>query len=170
MLSTQNENQNLSNRLVRIVQNDAEDLTRGTIKSLQTNPKTKSYQTLPYEDLHSRVYEVYHDLGRWLSRESDDAMQAWYVDLGEKRCSESIPLAEVLWAQVLTKYRLLDYLAAYASAGSAMELYQQQEFDRLIGQFFDRAVCYTAQGYEQQASSPARKHREAAPPVHWRFP
>lgn len=168
MLSRENENR-ISTRLVRIIQNDAEEITRGTIKKLQTSPRTQSYHTLSFEDLHSRVYEIYHDLGRWLWRKSDDAMQAWYGDLGEKRCKEGVPLSEVLWAQVLTKYHLLDYLAAYASAGSAMELYQQQEFDRLIGQFFDRAVCYTTEGYEHEASSP-HEHREPAPLVHWRFP
>ena len=52
----------------------------------------------------------------------------------------------------LTKDRLLEYLGASALANSAMELYQQQELDRLIGHFFDRAVCYTAGGYERQAS------------------
>jgi len=39
-----------------------------------------------------------------------------------------------------------------------VELYQQQEFDRLIGHFFDRAVCYTAEGYGRLAS--AKIHRQ----------
>jgi len=38
-----------------------------------------------------------------------------------------------------------------------LELYQQQEFDRLIGNFFDRAICHTAEGYEHHASSVHRK-------------
>jgi hypothetical protein len=83
---------------------------------------------------------------------SDQAVQARFSELGERRCQEGIPLPEVLWALVLTKDRLLEYLGAYALANSAMELYQQQELDRLIGHFFDRAVCYTAAGYERQAS------------------
>jgi hypothetical protein len=29
-----------------------------------------------------------------------------------------------------------------------MELYRQQELDRLIGHFFDRAMCYAAEGYQ----------------------
>jgi len=33
-----------------------------------------------------------------------------------------------------------------------MELYQQQEFVRLIGHFFDRALCYTTEGYERHTS------------------
>jgi hypothetical protein len=56
-----------------------------------------------------------------------------------------------LWALVLTKDHLLEYLGSYGLADSAVELYQQQELDKLIGHFFDRDVCYTAAGYERQA-------------------
>lgn len=164
----------LSSRLIGIVQNNAEELTRGTVKKLQTSLRTKSYHTLPYDELHYRAYEVYHNLGRWLWRKSEEEIRSWYMELGQKRRSEGIPLDELLWAQVLTKYQLLDHLAAYASADSAMELYQQQEFDRLIGHFFDRALCYTAEGYEATRDSEAQKAtRKSSGPrhlVHWRFP
>ena len=43
-------------------------------------------------------------------------------------------------------------IRASAPADSAVELYRQQELDRLIGQFFDRAVCYAAEGYQRDAS------------------
>jgi hypothetical protein len=167
------ESRHLSDRLITIIQNNAEELTRSTVLKLQTSPRTKSYHKLSRGELHDRIYEVYHNLGRWLWRKSEEEIRSWHMELGQKRRGEGIPLDEVLWAQVLTKYRLLDYLAAYASADSAMGLYQQQEFDRLIGQFFDRALCYTAEGYEQE-----KPHRPDASPkrpeprslVHWRFP
>lgn len=40
--------------------------------------------------------------------------------------------------------------------GSALALYQEQEIYRLIGCFFDRAVCDAAEAYEREASL----HRE----------
>ena len=150
MVSAQN--RNLSDRLIRIIEGKAEELTHGTVKKLQSSARTGSYHDLSYQDLYRRVYEVYHDLGRWLWEKSNDAVQEWYNGLGAKRYDEGIPLVEVLWALVLTKDRLLEYLAAYGLVDSAIELYQQQEFDRLIGHFFDRAMCYTAEGYERRAS------------------
>lgn len=147
-----NQNRNLSDRLIRIIESNAEELTQGTVKKLQTSPRTKSYHKLAHSELYIRGYEVYHDLGRWLWEKSNQAVQAWYNDLGEKRCEEGIPLAEVLWALVLTKDHLFEYLGTCGLVDSAMELYQQQEFDRSIGHFFDRAVCYTAEGYEHHAS------------------
>ncbi len=146
------ENRHLPDRLIRIIETDAEELTQGTVKLLQTSPRTTSYHNLSHDELHDRAYAVYHDLGRWLWEKSDQAIQAWYNDLGEKRCSEGMPLAEVLWALVLTKNRLIDHLGQWGLADSAIELYQQQEFDRMVGHFFDRALCYAAEGYEHHAA------------------
>jgi hypothetical protein len=148
-----NQNPNLSDRLIRIIESNAEELTQGTVKKLQSSSRTNSYHELSYEHLYARVYEVYHDLGRWLWEKSSEAVQAWYNGLGEKRCEEGIPLIEVLWALVFTKDRLLEYLVEYGLVDSAIELYQQLEFDRLIGHFFDRAVCHAAEGYERRAAT-----------------
>ena len=147
-----NQNRHLSDRLIRTIENNAEEFAQSTVKKLRSSPRTESYHKLPDKDLYNRCYEVYRNLGRWLWEKSEQAIQARFNELGERRCQEGIPLADVLWALVLTKDRLLEYLDAYGLADSAMELYQQQELDRLIGHFFDQAVCYTAASYERQAS------------------
>jgi hypothetical protein len=35
---------------------------------------------------------------------------------------------------------------------SAVELYQEQELHRLLGQFFDKAIYYTARAYEREVT------------------
>ena len=147
-----NPNRHLSDRLIRIIESNAEEFALSTVKKLRSSPRTESYHKLPDKDMYNRCYEVYRNLGSWLWEKSDQAVQARFNELGERRCQEGIPLADVLWALVLTKDRLREYLDTYGLANSAMELYQQQELDRLIGHFFDRAVCYTAASYEHQAS------------------
>jgi hypothetical protein len=149
MLTSQNKN--LSDRLIRIIEANAQELTDSTVKELQTSPRTESYHKLSYGELYSRAYEVHHNFGRWLWEKSNEAIQARYNELGKKRCDEGIPLSEVLWALVLTKDRLIDYLSARGLADSAIELYQQQELYRLINHFFDRAICYTAEGYDRRS-------------------
>jgi hypothetical protein len=73
-------------------------------------------------------------------------------------------LAQVLWALIFVKEHLLEHLGDCGLVDSAMDLYQQQEFVRLINHFFDRAVCYTGEGYEREAhaSEPARGLRKRA--------
>lgn len=161
-----NQSGSLSGRLIRIVESDAEALTAGAVKKLQESPRTTSYHELAYRDLYDRAYAVYHDLGQWLWEKSNPAAETWYNDLGEKRCEEGIPLDQVLWALILTKDHLISHLDACGFADSAVELYQQQEFDRIIGHFFDRAICFAAEGYErcaasQRGSSPAATAKAA---------
>jgi hypothetical protein len=157
-----NQNKHLSDRLIRTIETNAEELTEGTVKKLQSSARTEAYHKLPHNDLYNRCYEIYHNLGLWLWEKSDQAIQARYNELGVKRFAEGIPLEQVSWALVLTKERLLEYLGGCGLGDSAMELYQQQEFVRLIGHFFDRALCYTAEGYERHASQKlaAEGHRE----------
>jgi hypothetical protein len=140
--------QHFSGRLIALIESHAEELTRGTIEKLQASPRTPSYHNLSHRDLHERVYDVYRDFGQWLLEKTDRAVKLRYYDLGERRSRERIPLSEVLWALVLTKDYLRAYLSTWALSDSAMELYRQQELDRLIGHFFDRAMCYAAEGYQ----------------------
>lgn len=149
-MSTQN--RHLSDRLIKTIEANAEELAQGAVKKLQTSSRTESYHKLAHRDLYNRCYEIYHHLGLWLWEKSDHAIQAQYNELGERRCDEGIPLAQVLWALVFTEEHLKEYLAGCGLVDSAMDLYQQQEFVRLIAHFFDRALCYTAQGYERRAS------------------
>jgi hypothetical protein len=161
-----NQNKHLSDRLIRTIEGNAEELTQGTVKKLQSSPRTEAYHKLSHTELYHRCYEIYHNLGLWLWEKSDQAIQARYNELGERRFAEGIPLDQVEWALVLTKQRLLEYLGGCGLGDSAIELYQQQEFVRLIGHFFDRALCYTAEGYERDASEKkkAGEHREVGHP------
>jgi hypothetical protein len=158
----ENKNQHLSDRLIRIIEIDAEALARRAVKKLQSSTRTSAYHELPYNELYSRTYEVYRNLGHWMWDKSEEAVQVWCGELGKMRREERIPLSEVLWALILTKRNLLDYLGTCASADSALELYQQEEFDRVVSHFFDRAVCYTAEGYEANASVHERGYPEVS--------
>ena len=145
------ESHHLPGRLISVIENHASALTCETVKKLQSSQRTRSYNKVSYGDLSYRVKEIYQNLSRWLWEKKDTVIQSWYNDLGEQRCNEGIPLSEVLWALILTKYQLIDYLDVCALDNSAMELYRKKEFDQLIDRFFDRAVCYTAEGYERRA-------------------
>jgi hypothetical protein len=145
------QNRHLSHRLIRAIESNAEEFAQSIVKNLRSSPRTESYHKVSDEDMYNRCYEIYPNLGRWLWEKSDRAVQERFNELGERRCEDAIPLTEVLWALVLTKDHLLECLGSYGLADSAVELYQQQELDKLIGHFFDRAVCYTAAGYERQA-------------------
>ena len=139
----------LSSRLVQMIENHAEELTSGVIADLRTNPKTPCMHRLSAQELHDQSYQVYRNLSRWLMELSDEAIKAFHFKLAKLRFEEGIPLSEIVFAHVLKKYHLRDYIRTSGMVDSAVELLQEQELHHLIGSFFDKAIYYTVKGYEE---------------------
>jgi hypothetical protein len=142
----------LSARLVRIIEDHAEQLTRGLIDDLLSNSHTPHYHGLTREELHHRTYDVYRNLGRWLSNETESAIESVYTQLGKRRLAEGIPLSEIVYSLGLTKYHLLEYIHVCGMVDSAVDLHGDRELQRLVGRFFDKAVYHTVRGFEHEAS------------------
>lgn len=138
----------LSSKLVQRIENHAEELTKGVIQDLKTNPKTPSLHVLSTREIHDQSYEVYRNLGRWLTQLSEDSIEAFYFRLAKVRYEEGIPLTEVIYALILKKYHLRDYIRTSGMVDSAVDLLQEQELHHLIGCFFDKGIFYTVKGYE----------------------
>ena len=135
-----------------MIEDHAEQITRRLVNDLQSNEHTPAYNALSRSNLHRRIVEVYRNLDRWLVNESDDAIAAAYTELGKIRFAEDIPLSEVVYALILTKSHLRDYIRTSALLDSAIELYQEKELQQLIAQFFDKAIYFTVQAYMQEAA------------------
>jgi hypothetical protein len=153
----------LSVRLVQMIEDHANELTKELVASLQSHPRTPHYHHLTYEELHYRTYSVYRNLGHWLSYKSEEPIEANYTDLARRRFAEGIPLEEVVFALISTKNHLDNYVRSVGLMDSAVELHQERELTRLVGSFFDKAIYYTVRAYaHQQASAHARGAMKAA--------
>jgi len=146
----------LSVRLVRLIEDHAEERTCGLLDDLATNARTPAYHKISRVELHHRTYDVYRNLGQWLGHTTDESIEATYRELGKRRFAEGVRLSEVVYALTLAKYHLREFIRMRGLVDSAVELYQEQELQRLVGRFFDRAIYYTIRGYESVAA-----HREA---------
>jgi len=142
----------LSGRLVQMIENHAEQLTRGLIDDLLSNHHTPHYHHLTRDELHHRIYDVYRNLGRWLSDETESAIESSYTQLGKKRLVEGIPVNEIVYSLGLIKQHLLDYIHTSGMIDSAVDLYGDRELQRLVGRFFDKAVFYTVRAFEHEAN------------------
>jgi hypothetical protein len=136
-----------------MIQDHAEDLTSEVLKDLGTNPRTPAYHRLSQDELHRRVYDVYHNLGRWLGEKSDTQVESTYNNLGRTRRTEGVPVSEVTYALILVKEHLRQYIRRAGLVDSAVELYQEEELNLMIGHFFDKAMYYTIRGYEEGAAT-----------------
>ena len=139
----------LSARLVKIIEEHAEDMTRSLLNHLLNDNRIVAMRRVSRDEMHRRVFDVYHNLGRWLGDKSEDAIARSYRELGHRRALEGIPLSEVVLALVLVKDHLRDFIRARGLVDSAVELYQVEELHHLVSHFFDRATYYTVRGYEE---------------------
>lgn len=149
----------LSARLVRIIEEHAEELTRGVLSDLAANVRTPAYHNLPFDELHRRVYDVYHNLGRWLADKTEEHVETVFGGLGRTRFREGVPLSEVVYALILGKEHLREYIRAVGLVDSAVELYLEEELHLLIGHFYDKAIYHTVKGYEAEATAGAASGR-----------
>ncbi len=141
----------ISSKLVAMVEDHADQLTSGLANHLQRDPRTEAYHGLALAEMHQRAYNVYRNLGHWLARGSASEIEASYTDLGRRRRQEGIPLSQVILALILTKDHLVDYVRTSGLSDTALDLYQELELLRMVGQFFDRAIYHAVRGYEQAA-------------------
>lgn len=141
----------VSRKLVRMIEEHAEQITQGLLKDIQTNPKTSSYHQFSVEEMHTRAYTVYKNLGEWLIDTTGAKAQQRYLDLGRRRFKEKIPVSQVVFALVLTKNHLLKYLKTFGLVDTALELHRELELFSLVTEFFDKAIYYTVRGYEEMS-------------------
>ena len=150
----------LSTRLVTMIEDHAEELSRDLIRDVESNKHTVHFQRSSHDELRELAFGVYRNLGDWLSHnKKEEAIDATYSKLAGDRFGEGVPLSEVVYALILTKEHLREYVRSSGLLDTAVELYQEQELRTLVGRFFDKAIYYTVRGHEREA---ARRHSKSA--------
>jgi hypothetical protein len=136
-------------RLVRLIESHSEALASSLLYKVQNSPFTKSYGKVPPDELKERVRGVYEHLGDWLLGKKDVDIERRYRAIGARRFHQNVPLNELVWAIVLTRENLWEFLTWESGLDRPIEVFAELELLHLVGQFFDRAVFYSAAGYEE---------------------
>ena len=144
----------LSARLVKIIEEHAQDMSRSLISRLRGDGRVATLVRAPQDDLEQRAYDVYHNLGRWLGDKSEEAIAHTYLSVGRRRFGQGVPLSEVVFALVLVKDHLRDFIRTRGLVDTPVELYQVEELHLLVSHFFDRAIYHVVRGYEEAARLP----------------
>ena len=112
-----------------------------------------SFRSIPVHELRERVYEIYRHLGDWLLGKNQVDIEQRYREIGARRASQKVPLAEVIQVIILTKDNLWDFLKSEAVADRAVEIMGELELLQMLEQFFDRAIYFAAIGYQEQVEN-----------------
>jgi hypothetical protein len=136
-------------RLVRLIEQHSEELTDGLLRKFQSSTHTADLLKVPAQELHNRSHEIICNLSEWLLSKSDADVARRYREIGALRASQNVSLAHVCWGITLTKEHIWEFLQREGFLRGPLEIFGEMELLRLLDQFFDRAVCYCAEGYEK---------------------
>jgi hypothetical protein len=139
----------LAYRLLRLVETHSDALAAGLLEKTRNSPRLPDYGRVPAEELQQLVYEIYRHLAEWLLGKSESDIEKRYTEIGVRRAQQGVPLNQLIWAIILTKENLWDFLKHETIPDRPAELSSELEVEQLLGQFFDRAIYYASIGYEQ---------------------
>jgi len=142
-------------RLVHLIESHSEELAEGLTKKLLSSERTRDLRKIPADELHHRCHEIYRNLSDWLLNKTEHDIEGVYKALGARRAGQGISIAGLTWAILLTKEHLWTFLEWEGVHGGLHNVFGELELLRLLDQFFDRAVYYAAEGYEEAMSSRA---------------
>jgi len=139
----------LSHRFVRHIEERSDALASGFLHKIQRSARTEAFRKVPPGELTGRVSEIYRHLGDWLLHKNEGDVEQRYMEIGRRRTLQGVPLSQVIWAIILTKHNLWEFVLDEAFPDRPAEILGKQELLQLLDQFFDHAVHAAAVGYER---------------------
>jgi hypothetical protein len=152
----------LANRLIQLIENQTESLTKEALNDILTNESTASFRKLPIGELKPRVAALYENLSKWIGNPNQEQIRQEYEDWGRTRFRQGIPFSEIVYALMLIKKHLRKFIREHGLVEFSgdrvtpdelvpVELYAIQELNYLVGDFFDKALYHLVRGYEATA-------------------
>ena len=138
-------------RLVRLIEEHSGDLARGVTAKIRNSERTSDFRGIPAEELRLAAAEVYRNLGEWLLQKTEGDVEARFRAVGARRATEGIRVHQLVWALVLSREHLWQFLRQQGLADNVVMLYGELELQRLLSHFFDRAIYYAVVGYQEAA-------------------
>jgi hypothetical protein len=142
-------------RLVHLIESHSEELAEGLTQKLLSSERTRDLRNVSANELHHRCHEIYRNLSDWLLTKTEHDVEAVYKALGARRAAQGVSMASLTWAILLTKEHLWGFLEWEGVHGGLHNIFGELELLRLLEQFFDRAVYYATEGYEEAMASRA---------------
>lgn len=145
-------------RLVRLIEQHSDELTDELLQKFYSSPNTRELRKVPAHELRIRSHEILRNISDWLLSKSDAEVARRYREIGAMRARQDVSLSNVCWGIFLIKEHIWNFLQREGFLRGALEIYGEMELLRLLDQFFDRAVCYCAEGHEEART---QQHRSA---------
>jgi hypothetical protein len=150
-------------RLVRLIEEHADQLSEGLIKKLKDSEACSELLSLvPDSELQHRAFEIYRNVTEWLLTKTESEVEERYIGLGARRAQQDVPYSQMLFAIQTTKEHMWEFLRQEGLL-EPQELLGEFELLYSLERFFDRVAYFAAVGYEsararQVAHALAERH------------
>lgn len=136
-------------RLMRLIDRHAEELAMGLTVKLRQSDRTTDFRRVPVDELQTTTAKLYRNLGEWLLKKTEKDIEQHLLTIAQQRAAGGVRLPQFVWAVVISRNHLYQFLLGHAFADSIFELYNELELQQLLNNFFERATYYGAVGYEK---------------------
>ena len=143
----------LACRMIQIIESHADRLAEGLVHKLAGSQEcSQLLADVPAHELKQRAYEIYRNLSEWLLTKTEVEIEERYTGQGMRRARQEVPFSQLLFAIHATKEHLWEYLRQEGLL-EPEDLIGEMELLHAIERFFDRALYFTAVGYESAKNS-----------------
>ncbi|OHD69036.1 MAG: hypothetical protein A2W19_17435 [Spirochaetes bacterium RBG_16_49_21] len=137
----------LTNRFVKLIEENYNTLIEIFMNDLLRHPETDAYRTVDQEKLYQFSVLIYKDLSKWISREFPKSkIEERYVKFGRERFDMGVPIQQVIKGLILQRRHIWLFVMdkMYDDKTDYMEALI---LNNRVTLYFDRALVYMAQGY-----------------------
>jgi hypothetical protein len=136
-------------KLVRLIEKHSDELALGLTEKLRGSERTCDFCKVSSEGLCWAAAEIYHNLGEWLLLKTETDIAERFIALGKRRAAEGVGLHQFVWALVISRNHLWQFLQREAFADNIFQLSGKLELQEMLNQFYDRALYYGVLGYTE---------------------
>jgi hypothetical protein len=144
-------------RLMRLIERHSKELSLGLTEKLQVTERTSDFRKIPSVELELAAAEIYGNLGEWLLQKTEDDIEGRFRAIAARRAAEGIGVHQFVWALIISRNHLWQFLQEQAFADSIVALYGELELHQMLDQFFDRALYYGVLEYAERKDEGRRK-------------
>jgi len=136
----------LALKLVHLIERHSEELAAGLTKRILESERTCDFRKIPPQGLELAAAEVYRNLGQWLLYKTDTDISERFQAIAANRVANGVGLHQFVWALVVSRDHLWQFLQENAMADGIVELYGRMELQQMLNRFFDSAIYYGVLG------------------------
>jgi hypothetical protein len=139
----------LSQKFVDLVEKNATKLTERVMSDIKKHSGTPTYRTYDEKLVYDRIFNVYHQFGKWMSTQTTaEDIRKVYTALGKQRRQEGFALSEVIQTLIITRRHIWLLVESEGYLDTALDLRLAIDLINRSVLFFDRAIYFTSVGFE----------------------